>query len=221
MAPMLSSMAIRRKWRASIGEDSMRGAVLAIAIALACGPAAAQESAPLKAGTEWNIKRTAVDGGVRNDTFAVLGDRNQGGRNFTVVQRGDGLQIWLDKGTRALAFLMQDGKTVESYDPDWGDWRWPLKVGEKWSTTYRLQTGDGRSINGAAGTWTVAAEEDVVVPAGTFKALRIERTPGNQSNHIVIRWFAPDIGLVVKQIDRRTNQRGDTVQEMVGHKLAP
>jgi hypothetical protein len=37
----------------------------------------------------------------------------------------------------------------------------------------------------------------------------------------VIRWFAPDIGLVVKQIDRRTNQRGDTVQEMVGHKLAP
>ena len=195
--------------------------VAAFAVALAGSPAAAQEAPSLKAGTEWSIKRTAVDGSVRNDTLTVLGDRSQGSRNFTVVQRGDGVQIWLDRSTRALSFLLQDGKTIETYDPDWGDWRWPLKVGEKWSTTYRFQSADGRSVNGATATWTVAAEEEVVVPAGTFKTLRIERTPGNQSNHIVIRWFAPDIGLVVKQIDRRTNQRGDIVQEMVGHKPAP
>jgi hypothetical protein len=202
----------------------MRFAALALAFIVGTAFGAdvrAQEVGPLKQGTTYTVKRTAIDGTTRDDSFTVLGEQAKDGRAFLVVQRNDGAQFWYRKETRSIAWVQQEGRMIETYDPDWGDFRWPLKVGESWTSSYRLTTNDGRNLSGVSGTWRVAAEEKVAVPAGTFDTFRIERTPGNQSNHIVIRWYAPELGLIVKQIDRRTNQRGEIVVELTAHQLAP
>lgn len=182
--------------------------------------AAAVEAAdymPLKIGTEWTMKRVGADGKEAQDTWKVTKEDAYGGKSFFVVARQDGREIWQRKETRAQVYVMEGGKTVDTFNPDWGDWQWPLAVGKTWNTTYSLLSG-GRTIS-AAGSWTVAGEEEITVPAGKFKTLRIERAPGNNSNHVVKRWYAPEIGLVVKQIDSRSGQPGEQVQELVSYKL--
>jgi opacity protein-like surface antigen len=193
-----------------------------VAAALAAASAQAADLVPLKPGTTYTMKRTGADGASTEVVSTVGKDQSYGGTDFTVVQISTGLSVWLRKDTRALAYVMRGDKTIEQYGPDWGDWKWPLAVGASWNSTYSAVLSEANvNARGAQATWTVAAEETVEVPAGRFKTLRIERNPGNLGNHLVTRWYAPEIGLVVKVVDARTNQPGRIVQELVSYKLAP
>lgn len=199
----------------------MRAVYLGLAGALlAAGAVQAADMVPLKIGQSYVMKRTAEDGSTREDTWTVAKEEAYGGKTFSVVQRQDGFQIWLRRENRALTYTAQGGKTIDTYSPDWNDWQWPLEVGRTWTSTYNFSSG-GRSASNAGATWSVKAEESVTVPAGSFKALRIERAPGNQSNHVVTRWYAPELGLVVKQVESRSGQPGQIVQELVSHKSPP
>lgn len=192
------------------------------AAALMAAPALGADIAPLKPGTTYAMKRTSAQGAVAEIVSTVDREQSHGGTVFPVVQHSTGLSLWLRKDTRALAYVMRGDKTIEQYGPDWGDWKWPLAVGASWNSTYNLQlTETNVNVRGAQATWTVAGEETIELPAGRFKTLRIERTPGNLSNHAVTRWYAPDIGLVVKVLETRTNQPGQIVQELVSYELAP
>jgi len=99
------------------------------------------------------------------------------------------------RGSRAHPFLSQTGGADPSpgpieQGPDWlrlAPWTGedplpiPLEVGRK-----------GPAVE-QGGAWTVEAEEQVEVPAGTFKALRCAiRTHQNES----VLWIAPGVGVV-------------------------
>lgn len=190
----------------------LRMATFVLALLVTTGGHAA-DLVSFKVGTEWSMKRIGPDGKEVIDNWKVSKEETYGGKAFFVVSRQDGRELWLRKETRSQVYVMDGGKTVDTFTPDWGDWQWPLEVGKTWTTSYTLLSG-GRSVT-ASGTWAVTGEEEIAVPAGKFKALRIERAPGNNSNHVVKRWYAPDIGLVVKQIDSRQGQAGEQVQELI------
>jgi hypothetical protein len=100
------------------------------------------------------------------------------------------------RGSRERPFLHQSG----GVDPGSG----PIEAGEDWlrlgpwtgEDPLPLPLEKGRAApGGEAGLrgWLVEEEEDVTVPAGTFRALRCAlRTPGSDS----VLWIAPGTGIV-------------------------
>lgn len=172
----------------------------------------------IRIGTEWVMRRSgSVDGVTRTFHYAVAREERFQGRDYLVVARDD-LEAWLAADTLSLGRVLRQGAEVDAYDPDWQDWRWPLFVGKTWSSDYRRRL-EGRIEGPAHADWTVTAYEDVQVPAGTFKAFRIERKPGANTVYVATRWFAPSVGLMIKLIESQTDRRGEVVEELVSYRL--
>jgi hypothetical protein len=68
----------------------------------------------------------------------------------------------------------------------------PAKAGDSW-TVQRHIPGAHR---GVPFTCTVGKVEEVKVPAGTFKAIRVEERPDLDLRMSATRWYAPGVGLV-------------------------
>jgi hypothetical protein len=67
----------------------------------------------------------------------------------------------------------------------------PAKAGDTWTVEQQIPAAHGA----ATFTYTVGKVEEVKVPAGTFKAIRVEeRTDALQMS--ATRWYAPGVGLV-------------------------
>jgi hypothetical protein len=86
-----------------------------------------------------------------------------------------------------------DGKELESAEPCIRVFDWPLRVGKKWRNGYTVKDYSGgthfyRSKTGVK----VQTYEEVRVPAGTFRALRI------QADEETL-WYAPSIGWAVRE----------------------
>ena len=83
-------------------------------------------------------------------------------------------------------------------------WRaWPLEVGRKWSTDVDWTRADGASGNTRQDA-VVAALEEVTVPAGTYKAYRIEldgwyrNSRGGHGHQRDVFWYVPELHADVK-----------------------
>jgi hypothetical protein len=103
------------------------------------------------------------------------------------------------------AILSPDGKPILSYDPPFG-FDYPLMVGKTWTKSYKLTVHASRRVFPFDATFKVEAYEDVTVPAGTFKAFKISSSTNTGSEDTY--WFAPELGLFVKQSLRRTDKSG-------------
>lgn len=192
--------------------------VLAALLMCASGATLAQEASQpqLKIGTEWIMRH----GDPTKDSshlfrYTIARTEQFDGRTYIVITRDD-IEAWLAADTLSLGRVMHADNEVESYQPDWADWRWPMFVGKTWSSDYRHKTG-AVFEEPAHAQWTVAAYEDVTVPAGTFKAFRIERIPGANTIYVATRWYAPSVGLMIKQIESQTDRRGEIVEELVSY----
>ncbi len=88
--------------------------------------------------------------------------------------------------------------TMEPYDAVFD---WPLFVGKSWVNRYRMRDHErGRTWDSIVWDGEVKAYEEVTTPAGTFKAFKIVH--GNPYAE-VIRWYSPDLGIVVKMKGER------------------
>lgn len=82
---------------------------------------------------------------------------------------------------------------------------WPLWVGKKWRCEYADRKRDGQAMLFEV-AYEVEGLDTIVVPAGTFQALRIARrkspvVPGEQYLFMTsFAWFAPDVGLDVREV---------------------
>lgn len=80
----------------------------------------------------------------------------------------------------------------------WYALKFPIKVGDKWDFDYSRSG----PITGQKGTTTVLGEEEVTVPAGKFKAVKLERVITAQDGKVLDKpfkitvWFAKGIGRV-------------------------
>lgn len=84
--------------------------------------------------------------------------------------------------------------------------QFPVKAGARWSVDIPSQTvgspPQGGGLRGSTGTVTVGDAEDVEVPAGKFRAVRVDVTitaedgkPLTKPRRLT-RWYAPGVGLV-------------------------
>lgn len=101
-------------------------------------------------------------------------------------------------------------------------WTWPAVVGGKW--TYEVPVGAGEQVWEAR----VLGWEEVEVPAGKFKALKVERemisTPNAEGQgRVDTIWFAPEVKANVK-VRRESRYRSfvtlNYTRELVSYELA-
>jgi hypothetical protein len=86
-----------------------------------------------------------------------------------------------------------DGKELESAEPCIRVFNWPLRVGKKWDSSYTSRNySEGFRPSPSKVSVNIRTYEDLTVPAGTFKTLRIQA--GGETF-----WYAPSIGWVVKE----------------------
>jgi hypothetical protein len=100
--------------------------------------------------------------------------------------------------------LFGDGKELESIEPCLQILKWPLKIGEKWNSEYTFRdysdASHGIYIYTSKVSVNIRTYEEVKVPAGVFKALRIQAGEATF-------WYAPSISWIVKVqtgFDRQT-----------------
>lgn len=100
-----------------------------------------------------------------------------------------------DPKTHAVfANLDADGKTTTVFDPPLG-YQWPLQVGKAWTSKHTMtMPATGRGVTLEV-NWKVEAQEDVTVPAGTFKAFKV--VTNNNFGEVETRWVAPATGVVL------------------------
>ena len=94
----------------------------------------------------------------------------------------------------------------------------PLSIGKKWAFNYKFQSKPDTLVE-VSQTAVVTRWESVTVPAGTFKALRVEHLGGYKAKQgaqdwqgkiTETFWYAPDVGRVVAQEYKDTTGTGKT-----------
>ncbi len=91
---------------------------------------------------------------------------------------------------------------------------WPVWIGKRWRCQYSDRTAGGAALPIETG-YEVEDLDTVVTPGGTFSALRIVRTSrlklegGGFLDRVSVVWYAPELGLEVRQI------LGDTSVELL------
>ena len=197
------------------------------------GATTAQAAYPV-AGARWRVRVSgsdATNGGVEERDITAAPIDFNGGRDYGLV--GPQRTVALDPVTFNAGGSIVGGRMASLFAPSEGPFLWPLWVGKSWDTRYAFTDFVyGRVWPAARGFGRVAALEDVTVPAGTFRAYRIDyrggvgtQTPANfrGSSDLGIEtrethWYAPDARLIVKSVVERSGSHfrgaGRTVTEL-------
>ncbi|MBI2553050.1 MAG: CHAT domain-containing protein [Candidatus Rokubacteria bacterium] len=167
-------------------------------------------------GTRWITRSVDQTGRTWITTWNVLEEGSYQGEPAYRVSDQLSTLVY-DKATRSWMATLQWDEERFAASPHDGAFSWPLRVGKWWVATYAYHDRQrGRSFPRVEVTWRVEAYEDVTVPAGTFKAFRLQgRAPAVNFT----RWYAPDLRLVAKEIAERNLRHhlgaGKVVTELI------
>jgi hypothetical protein len=177
-----------------------------------CAPALAQriERPVFHVGDTWTYRR--VDEPLTFQSF----------REYSVTQVKTITKISPDEFELAVESISESGEktfSTEQSSLDFNDyvklssdqprqeirtWKWPVDVGDTWKYEYPVKAG--------AQVWEarVVGWEEVEVPAGRFRALKVEREmlsdPGGGKARTAIVWFSPEAKVIVKRVDRANSR---------------
>lgn len=153
-------------------------------------------------GTKWVARIVPQSGATVTITYTVLGEGTYEGKPVYRVSGGIDTLVY-DKATGNTVAILRMGKEASAYSPHAGPFSWPLYVGKSWTASYTYHDSTrGMAVGPVKEEYRVAAYEDVVVPAGTWKAFRIESEAGGNSFSTI--WYAPEIKLIVKRVNETT-----------------
>ena len=167
-------------------------------------------------GISLTDQKTDADGKVHMTVIYRVGDEEkingQSARKFEmhrggVVSNTDILAVD-DQAVTCYARIAEDGERIK-IDPPQKMLMAPIQVGTKWD--YDGTISDTKVHQ----TYSIAAEEDVQVPADKFHAFRVhvEQTAGGPSI-VVDRWFVPGVGFVKDETTMKF-PNGDLLQHIV------
>jgi hypothetical protein len=188
--------------------------ILAAALFPALASLAAPPPLPKAEGTSWEYDSTEELGGpaagpaVHSVVTLRVGRQQFEGKEllkFETVSGGAGVKTELmmadDRGLVCIARTGKDGKLAKLNPPETivpAD----LKVGATWQ------------LEGEVGGFTllqhfkVEAEENVIVPAGKFRAFRFHCAESDLMSFSIDRWFVPGTGFVKELTVMRGPNRG-------------
>lgn len=176
----------------------------------AAGPPPAEIKAELSfpsLGTKWVGRVIFPNGPTVTLNYMVLEDGAYEGKSVHRISAGPDTILY-DKETGNVIASFRAGKEMNSTFPHDGTLNWPLYVGKSWTATYtynnRLQ---GMSVGPLNVQYRATAYEDITVPAGSWKAFRIDAEGVN--NVTTTLWYVPEISLIVKKI----------AETMLGHPM--
>ena len=122
--------------------------------------------------------------------------------NFYVVEDRYGMnKPCFDKKTLALvSYIKSDGSKLKPSNPSIFYCEFPLYVGKKWKKSYTTIPDRGQLAVNYLNEYRIMSYEDISVPAGTFKAFKVEM---NQTNYAggsgkAYIWYSPGARFVVK-----------------------
>ena len=180
--------------------------LIALLAVLPSVPAHAQDDAPKADHVVWpppgstltmNFKLSgSLGSGTREVTIQWLGEVDWDGKRVMGLQVGaPGSYYYYDAQRRLLA-QVRDGKPVVTFRPYETLYDWPLFVGKSWLTEFQEIYHDRNQTLEEKLVYTVEAFEEITIPAGTFKTLRVRFATPQQ--HYVV-WYEPKLGMEIKR----------------------
>lgn len=130
--------------------------------------------------------------------------RAEGG--WDLVDETSGLVLHLDPDLGELGQGLAEPSAQDvRFDPVDARFAWPLWVGKRWVCEFVRFAEDEDPLPLIAG-YRCDALEEVTVPAGTFRCLRIWRTvgpalKGNFIERVTVLWYSPEVGNIVRRLD--------------------
>lgn len=219
----------------------MNSALLAAALALIAGAASAADPAVVDkprvmAGDTWtyqSVLRAANRSKKVVETFEVSGVT--GNRLHVVVLRkfdgdAEGEPVESDMvfsdDWNVMITGNRGGRPSAIMRPSTAMLKFPVKPGESYPSDYDVETlPDGNLVRHRRST-RIVGWEDITVPAGNFRALRIEAEGTVQvakkpkpGRTMVTLWWAPEVRRWVR-LEQDFGPNGHS-QELVSYKLAP
>ena len=153
-------------------------------------------------GTKWVGRIVPQSGPTVTLTYTVIEDGTYESIPVHRVVAGIDTNLY-DVATSNMMATLRFGKEATSITPHDGTFSWPLFVGKTWTATYTFNNRvQGMTIGPMHVEYRVTAYEDVSVPAGSWKAFKIESETA--SNAFSTIWYAPDAKLIVKRINETT-----------------
>lgn len=133
-------------------------------------------------------------------TYIVLAESTHDGRPVHRVSDGEKMYL-IDQATRNWTATLRAGKVRNAASPYVAMYAFPLWVGKSWLTTFTYADHErGHTFDDVLSRGTIPAYEDATVPAGTFKAFKLERRdPGTRR----VVWYAPALHMPVKSSSER------------------
>lgn len=158
-------------------------------------------------GSTWSERTVFRNGKSATEIFTAMKNAIHEGRPAHRASAGKLVRI-LDASTRSLTAIVVSGREVLRFSPHNGAFAPPLWVGKKWKHVMTvIDPVKGERQGPMRIPFEVEALEDVTVPAGTFKALRIrmdgelDGVEGMMTDLIrQTDWFVPGLGLTVKSV---------------------
>jgi hypothetical protein len=153
-------------------------------------------------GTKWIGRIVLQNGPTATLTYTVIEDGAYEGKPVHRVVVGNDTNLY-DIATSNAVATLRFGKEATSTLPHDGTFSWPLYVNKSWTATFTFNNRvQGMTVGPLNVQYRVTAFEDVTVPAGTWKAFKIESETSNNAFSTI--WYAPEIHLMVKRINETT-----------------
>ena len=113
------------------------------------------------------------------------------------VRRGESFYT---KDVLGLFAYKRRGKVIVKRDAPFQPLTWPLKVGKKWKNVFTMERPQEESSTDFELEVVVAKLEEVTVPAGKFKAFKIEVYNSRSGKLGSEYWYSPKVKWFVKRI---------------------
>lgn len=156
-------------------------------------------------GSTWVNMRTDTGsyGSGRSLVTGKMGEQTWQGQKYIAYETSE--LTLLARANGDWSTQVRGGAPLISWEPPVG-WNWPLEVGKTWTKKSSVTVHAMKRTIPFEYTNKVEAYENVSVAAGTFGAFKVSsvNTLGDEN----ISWFAPELGITVKSVLRRTAKHG-------------
>jgi len=155
---------------------------------------------PLGSTFTYSQSSTGSFGSGATQVTQRVTERTWEGKRIMAFVSPAGVNLFNADGT-IPAILGPNDEPVLSFDPPMG-YDYPLVAGKTWTKSCRMTVGAGKQTMPLDNTFKIEAYEEVTVPAGKFKTVKIIYS--NSVGEEFISWLIPELGQSAKRVLKRT-----------------